>query len=105
MKSIYRIFAVVALLALAACSPTKIFIPVDKPILVKPGANMVVDCEISKPPKASTYIVSTASDKEKQLYEYSSSLLNDLATCNTRWSTLRQWYVDQKKVVEKEDNK
>lgn len=105
MKSIYRILTVALLLMLAACSPTKIFIPVDKPILVKPGANMVVDCEVSKPPKATGYVASTASDKEKQLYEYSSSLLNDLATCNTRWSTLRQWYVDQKKVVEKEDSK
>lgn len=71
----------------------------NKPIevkytVVKPNASQVKDCSVSAPPSVA-YATSSVADKEAILYNYSSSLLDDLTKCNSQWQSLRDWFIKQ----------
>ena len=100
MNLIKRIILIaISLLLVAACCPAPVRPDtIIKYQLVKPSPAMLVKCTVTPPPDQSTYLASSATDKEKLLYNLSSDLYSNLTECNSHWTALNQWYVDQSKI-------
>lgn len=59
--------------------------------LLTPDDNLLQDCVVTHPPDKDVYIGALEKEREKMLVTYSSSLLNDLFTCNNQLKALREW--------------
>lgn len=99
MKKIFLFLTLLSCLALTACAFDNPFVRVERVtqyVVIKPSATMLKDCDLGDgPPEPDTFSKLSASEKEKQLYEYATSEQLVITKCNARWPVLRKWYVDQ----------
>lgn len=96
-----KVILVLATVMLSACATKTVTVTeyITKYELVKPDQSLLENCRISETIKdKEKYALSTYSVKEKVLYQFSNSLLGDIAICNTQWEELRKWYVGQEAI-------
>jgi hypothetical protein len=54
-------------------------------------AELLVKCNISRPPEVKKYANANCRDKEDQLFHYTVSLLNDLNKCNAQIGNIKSY--------------
>lgn len=97
-------FLVVVLVLVGLLSGCASMVPVAPParvVLVAPDDAALIDCDAVAPPDKQAFV--QASDKERVELLRKTLGLNYRAieTCNSRWSELRAWKVQQKAVYDK----
>ena len=75
--------------------------PVVKYVVVKPGPELLKDCEIySKPPPTKAYLALSDIDKEIAMAEYARALMGELALCAKRPPLLREFFNEQARLYQ-----
>lgn len=92
MKPLIILILAAAFLTGCATAPA---ITTTQYVLIKPPSEMVKDCLVEAPPAIEKYLSVSFSEKEKLLYQFSDTQLNNLAKCNKQWKSLRAWISSQ----------
>lgn len=96
MKYVKTLFLSLLVLMLVGCATKEV--TVYRNVLIAMPDNMLVDCNIDKPPAYKTYFVATIEQKEDLLVSYAGKQTFNLIQCNDRLKLARKWKADQIKL-------
>lgn len=90
---------------ITGCGTTQTIVSTKiKTNVISPPDNLLIDCEITKPPSKSFYLESDWRGKEDLLVKNIKDQISNLTSCNTRISNVRQWIKDQKELYSNKEN-
>lgn len=75
-----------------------------KIVLVTPPDELLVKCTVLPPPAKDTYIKNSWEEKEKQLVNYSLSLITEIKKCNLTFDNVIDWKKRQIQIYPTESN-
>ena len=98
--------AIIALFValLVGCGTTQPIIQY-KTVLLEPPDSLLQDCKTEEPPDPQQYVASSWPEKERLIMKANSANMKNIDLCNVDKRNLRQWKVDQKRMLDEKEKK